>query len=178
MDEKHGSGPTVETIPEGDNRARLMCPDCGYIAYDNPKIIVGAVCVWEGRILLCRRGIPPARGRWTIPAGFMERGETLAAGAAREVWEEATARVVIGPMIGIYEIAHISQVNIVFLGTMANADHAVGAESLDVRLFAWEEIPWDDLAFPSVAWALRRFREGGGPHLGAAPPRAKPARSV
>lgn len=165
------SGPSVEIVPEGDSRPRLTCPDCGYIEYANPKIVAGAVCTWDNRILLCRRAIPPSRGKWTIPAGFLELGETTAAGAAREVLEEAGARVTIGALLGLYEIAEISQVNIVYHAPMCSPEFSAGAESLEVRLFAWEEIPWNDLAFPSVRWFLERFREGGGPAVCAAPPR-------
>ncbi len=164
-------GPSVQTVPEGDNRTRLVCPDCGYIEYANPKIVAGAVCTWEGQILLCRRAIPPSKGKWTIPAGFLELGETTAAGAAREVLEEAGAHVAVGPLLGLYEIAEISQVNVVYHAPMVSADIAAGAESLEVRLFAWDEIPWDDLAFPSVRWFLERYREGSGPQVTSAPPR-------
>jgi ADP-ribose pyrophosphatase YjhB (NUDIX family) len=163
--EKRAGGPSVETVPEGDNRTRLVCPDCGYIEYANPKIVAGAVCTWEDRILLCRRAIAPAKGLWTIPAGYLELGETTAAGAAREVMEEAGARVTIGALLGLYEIAEISQVNVVYHAPMLSGAFAAGVESLDVRLFAWEDIPWRELAFPSVRWFLERFREGGAPRV-------------
>jgi len=102
-------------------------------------------------------------GLWTIPAGFMELGETTTAGVAREVWEEARARVEVESLIGIYEIPRISQVQMIYQARMTAAEFAPGEESLDVELFTWERIPWDDLAFPSVSWALDRFRTGGGP---------------
>ncbi len=165
------TGPTIETVPEGDNRTRLVCPDCGYIEYTNPKIVVGAVCSWSGRILLCKRGIAPSRGRWTIPAGFMEIGELTAEGAAREVLEEAEARVTIESLIGIYEIPHISQVNVIYRAPMLGPECGAGEESLEAALFAWDDIPWDDLAFPSVRWSLERFAAGGGPWISVAPPR-------
>jgi ADP-ribose pyrophosphatase len=170
MDEKRGTGPSIEKIPDGDNRPRLICPDCGYIAYNNPKIIVGAVCLWEERILLCKRAIAPSKGLWTIPAGFLELGETTAGGAAREVWEEAQARVAIDRLVGVYELPHISQVNIIYQARMLSADCAPGAESEAVQLVAWDEIPWEDLAFPSVRWSLERYRDGGGPSVHAAAP--------
>lgn len=173
MDRK-AAGPIVETVPEGDNRTRLVCPDCGYIEYTNPKIVVGAVCTWEGRILLCKRGIAPARGRWTIPAGFMEVGESTAEGAAREVWEEAEARVTIEGLIGIYEIPHISQVNVIYAAPMLGPECAAGEESEAAELFDWDDIPWEELAFPSVRWSLERFTAGGGPAVGVAPPRSGP----
>jgi ADP-ribose pyrophosphatase YjhB (NUDIX family) len=169
--DRRGSGPSVKTVPEGDNRTRLVCPDCGYIEYDNPKIVAGAVCTWQERILLCRRAIPPSKGKWTIPAGYLELGETTAAGAAREVMEEAGAEVAIGALLGLYEIAEISQVNVVYHAPMRSADFAAGVESLEVRLFAWDDIPWGELAFPSVRWFLERYRAGSGPAVGISPPR-------
>jgi len=168
MTEKR-SGPCVETIPEGDNRTRLVCPDCGYIEYANPKMVVGAVCTWQSSILMCRRAIAPSLGLWTIPAGFMELGETTAEGAAREVWEEAQARVRIQELIGIYEIPHINQVNIIYRAAMSAPEFAPGPESEAVELFAWEDIPWDSLAFPSVRWSLERYRADDGPGFYAAP---------
>jgi ADP-ribose pyrophosphatase YjhB (NUDIX family) len=171
MDEKQ-PGPSVEAIPEGDNRTRLVCPDCGYVEYANPKIVVGAVCTWENRILLCKRAIAPALGRWTIPAGFLELGETTSQGAAREVWEEARARIRIEDFIGIYEIPHISQIYMIYRAPMIGPECAPGDESQEVEMLEWEAIPWDQLAFPSVVWALRRFREGGGPWFHTVPPRS------
>ena len=138
---KKTAGPTVETVPQGDNRTRLVCPDCGYIEYTNPKIVVGAVCSWEDKILLCKRAIAPSLGRWTIPAGFMEIGESTAQGAAREVWEEAEARVSIEALIGIYEIPHISQVNVIYRAPMLGPECAAGEESQAAALFSWDEIP-------------------------------------
>lgn len=155
----NGPGPSVAAVPEGDNRERLTCPDCGYIEYANPKLVVGAVCLWEEKILLCRRAIEPRIGAWTIPAGFMEVEESLAEGAAREVYEEACATVEMGDLIGIYEIPPISQVHVFHTAQMLSGDHAAGEESLETALFAWEDIPWDEIAFPSIKWALKRFGE-------------------
>ncbi len=160
-----GAGPSVKAVPDGDNKPRLVCPDCGYIEYDNPKIIVGAVCTWQDRVLLCRRAIAPRIGLWTIPAGYMELNETLADGTAREVFEEAGAQVHIGRLIGLYEIPHISQVYVIYHAPMVSAECAPGEESQEVHLFRWEGIPWDELAFPSVTWALQRFRKGGVPDI-------------
>jgi len=157
------TGPSTHTIPDGDDRPRLTCLDCGYIAYDNPKVIVGAVCVWEDKFLMCRRAIEPRKGYWTIPAGYLELNETMADGAAREAWEEATARIEITGLLGIYEIPRISQVYVIHKAVMSTPDFAAGPESEDVQLLTWDELPWDDFAFPSVSWALERFREGGGP---------------
>lgn len=163
------AGPSVEMIPEGDTRPRLVCPDCGYIAYENPKVVVGAVCTWGDRILLCRRDIEPRRAYWTIPAGFMELGESMAAGAAREVMEEACAHVEIGRLIGIYEIPRISQVHVFYRARLTAPHFAAGEESQEVLLFSWDDLPWDDLAFPSVVWALENARRGGGPFFTEAP---------
>jgi ADP-ribose pyrophosphatase YjhB (NUDIX family) len=169
MVDRKNTGPSVRTIPDGDNRHRLVCPDCGYVEYSNPKIVVGAVCEWGGRVLLCRRAIEPRQGLWTIPAGFMELGESTSQGAVREVWEEARARVAVTGLIGIYEIPEISQVQVIYRAPMTGPDHAAGEESLATALFEWADIPWDALAFPSVRWALERSREGGGPALHTAP---------
>jgi ADP-ribose pyrophosphatase YjhB (NUDIX family) len=152
------SGPRVRVIPEGDDRERLTCPDCGYIAYQNPLIIVGSVAVWEDRILLCRRAIEPGLGLWTLPAGFMEEGETTAEGAAREAWEEARARIVPEALLAIYECPRISQVQLIYRARLLSPAIAAGPESADVGLFAFDEIPWDALAFPTVRWALRDYQ--------------------
>ncbi len=165
----------VETVPEGDTHIRKVCPDCGYIKYDNPKIVAGAVCLWRDggqdeagdRVLLCRRAIEPRVGFWTIPAGYLELGESTAAGAARETLEEACAAVTIEGLIGVYEIPHISQVYVVHRARLLRPEYAPGEESQEVALFAWADIPWDAMAFPSVAWALERYGES---RPGAAPP--------
>lgn len=151
-------GKWTRVIPGGDSRERLVCSDCGFIRYDNPKIIAGAVVVHDDRFLLCRRAIEPRRGYWTLPAGFMELGETPEEGAAREAYEEATARIIVGELLGLYTIRHISQVQMIYRATLASPDFAPGVESLEVELRAWDEIPWDELAFPSVKWALDDHR--------------------
>jgi ADP-ribose pyrophosphatase YjhB (NUDIX family) len=152
-------GPVNRRIPEGDERERLVCDDCGFILYDNPKIVVGSVAVWQGGILLCRRAIEPRRGFWTLPAGYMELGETPEAGAAREAWEEARASLKVGPLLAIYSLPRISQVQLIYRAELTAPEFAPGPESEDVRLFGWDEIPWDDLAFPSVNWALHHHHE-------------------
>jgi len=154
-----GRGSFVPTIPEGDNRERMVCPDCGFINYENPKIIVGSVCVWDDRFLLCRRAINPRRGFWTLPAGFLELHEATPAGAMREAWEEANARIVIDGLLAVYDIPRISQVQLIYRAHLATPEFAAGPESLEVKLFAWSDIPWEDLAFPSVRWALDHYRE-------------------
>ena len=151
-------GPSLLTIPVGDNRERKVCPDCGFIAYENPKIVVGAVCLWGERILLCRRAIDPRAGYWTLPAGYLELNESTSIGAMREAWEEAQARIAIDGLLAVYDIPRISQVQLIYRARLVVPEIAPGPESLEVRLFAWDEIPWHDLAFPSVAWALDHFR--------------------
>lgn len=159
-------GPVTARIPEGDDRERLVCTDCGFIHYDNPKIIAGAVCTWQGKFLLCERAIEPRIGYWTIPAGFMELKESVAEGAAREVVEESGAQVEVEGLLGVFEIPRISQVYMVYKARMLSADLDPGPESLSAALFEWDDIPWDNLAFPSVRWSLEMFKNGGpGPHF-------------
>jgi len=149
-------------IPAGDNRDRLVCGDCGFIHYENPKIIVGAVVTDGGRYILCRRAIEPRRGFWTMPAGFMEVGETAEEGAAREAHEEANVDIAIDALLGVYSIAAIGQVHLIYRATLRTPGFSAGEESLEVSEFRWDEIPWEDLAFPSVHWALRHHREALG----------------
>jgi ADP-ribose pyrophosphatase YjhB (NUDIX family) len=161
--------PFVRHIPEGDNRERMVCADCGYVAYENPKVVVGSVVVADGRVLMCRRAIEPRKGFWTLPAGFMELGETLEEGAAREVLEEAEATITIEGILGVFSIARIGQVQVIFRARFKDTGTPVfgaGPESLDVRLFAPDEIPWDEIAFPSVRWALNAWQETGSGPMG------------
>ena len=156
------SGPRVAKIPAGDDRMRLVCPDCDFVAYVNPRIVVGAVATWQGRVLLAKRAIEPRKGYWTIPAGFLEVGETIAAGAVRETWEEAGARIAVDDLLGVYNLPHIGQVYMVFRAGMLSPAFSAGTESEAVGLFGWDEIPWADLAFPAVQWSLRHYREREG----------------
>jgi ADP-ribose pyrophosphatase YjhB (NUDIX family) len=153
--------------PQGDEKDRLVCDDCGYINYINPKIIVGAVCTWEDKFLLCERAIEPRIGYWTIPAGYMEENETTPAGAAREAWEEAEAEIEIDGLLAIYDIPRISQVQMIFRARLKSPDIGIGVESSAVGLYTWDEIPWDHIAFPTVRWALNHYRETEGKPLGA-----------
>ena len=151
-------GSTVELrIPAGDSLPRHTCASCGSIHYLNPKIIVGAIPEWEGRVLLCRRAIEPRHGFWTLPAGFMENAETTAQAAARETLEEACARIEVGDMFTLINVPHISQVHIVYRARLLDLDFRPGEESLDVALFAEDEIPWDEIAFRTIALTLRRY---------------------
>ena len=156
------SGPRLLTVPPGDDRERLVCPDCGFIAYRNPLIVVGSVAVWQECILLCRRAIEPCRGLWTLPAGFMEEHETTTEGAAREAWEEAGARIEIDDLLAIYQIPRISQVHMMYRARLLTDEIAAGIESAAVGLFDWDDIPWGELAFPTVLWALRDYRSRRG----------------
>lgn len=153
-------------IPEGDNRERFVCDDCNTIHYQNPKIVAGCIPEWQGRILLCKRAIEPRYGLWTLPAGFMENGETTEQAAMRETWEEACARVEITGLYGLFSIPHISQVYMFYRGELVNGTFSVGVESLECDLFSEAEIPWDQLAFPVVKETLSRYyedsKQGGG----------------
>jgi ADP-ribose pyrophosphatase YjhB (NUDIX family) len=149
----------VKATPAGDDHERDVCAHCGFIDYKNPKIVVGSVVSHGGAVLLCRRAIDPRKGYWTLPAGYLELGETVEDGARREAYEEARIRPVFDQVLAIYSVPRISQVQIMFRGTLAEPDFAPGPESLEVQLFAWDDIPWPDLAFPTVGWALRQWKE-------------------
>jgi ADP-ribose pyrophosphatase YjhB (NUDIX family) len=136
-----------------------VCDNCGQIHYVNPKLVVGSVPEYEGRILICKRGIEPRLGYWTIPAGFMENDETLEAGAAREASEEARIQVEIGSLLLLANVTSARQVHVFFRSRMLTPDFAVTPESLEVKLIDERDIPWDQLAFPSTEYALRRFVE-------------------
>lgn len=154
-----GSPRVEHRVPAGDNRPRHTCLDCGYIHYVNPKMVVGCVPEWQGRILLCRRAIEPRLGYWTAPAGFMEVGETLEQAAARETLEEACARVTVEDMFAVVNVVHAEQVHIMFRASLLAEEFAAGDESLEVGLFHEHEIPWQEIAFPSVRFSLERFLE-------------------
>ena len=152
--------PVELRTPQDDHRERYVCTACDTIHYQNPKSIVGAIPEWEdGRILLCLRAIEPRHGLWTLPAGFMENGETAAQGAARETLEEANARVDIHELLGLYNLPYINQVQMLFRATLLDLDFSPGVESLDVQLFKEEDIPWEQLAFRPVRYALEHYFE-------------------
>ena len=152
-------GPVNRRIPEGDSRERLVCDDCGFVLYANPKVVVGSVAVWRGRVLLGRRAIEPRAGFWTLPAGYLEAGETAAEGALREAREETGARLALERVLAVYSIPRIGQVQIIYAARLLSPHVEARDETLEVGLFAWEELPWADLAFPSVRWALEHWRE-------------------
>jgi len=151
----NGGDNFIERIPDGDDRTRLVCQDCGFINYQNPKIVVGVVASWEERVLLCRRAIEPRTGYWTLPAGYMELRESAADGAKREAWEEARAELEIDQLLAVYSIPRISQVQLIFRANLLSEKVSAGPETQEVMLCRKEDIPYDDLAFPSVHWALR-----------------------
>lgn len=151
--------PVVRKIPPGDNLPRYVCDKCRTVHYHNPKIVAGCIPEWANSILLCRRAIEPRYGLWTFPAGFMETGESTDEAAARETLEEAHADVEITSLYAVLSLPHISQVYMVFRGRMRRPDYKPGAESLEVQLFPLSAIPWDNLAFPVVQEALRRYAE-------------------
>ena len=151
-------GAAVELrIPPGDTLPRYVCRQCTTVHYQNPKLVVGALAQWEDRILLCRRAIEPRHGFWTLPAGFMENDETTAQAAARETLEEACARIEVGELYTLIDVPHISQVHIVYRARLLDLDFRAGEESLDVALFTEDEIPWEQIAFRSIAISLRHF---------------------
>ena len=150
-------------VPPGDTLERRICDHCGFTDYQNPKIVVGSVVRHEGRILLCRRAIEPRRGFWTIPAGYLELNESPEEGARREAREEAGADLVLGDLLAVYSVTRLSQVQLIYRATLRSGEVAAGPESLEVAFFAPEDIPYHELAFPSVHWALehdRRAEEG------------------
>jgi ADP-ribose pyrophosphatase YjhB (NUDIX family) len=146
-------------VPPGEDRDRHVCGACGTVHYVNPKVIVGSVCTLGDRLLLCRRAIEPRSGFWTIPAGFLELGETAEEGARREAWEEARARIAIEGLIAAYSVPRIAQVQLLYRARLLDAAVEPGPESLEVMLVGWDAILWEDLAFPSVRWVLRRAGE-------------------
>ena len=149
-------GPVQLRQPPGETTDRHVCARCGTIHYQNPKVVVGAVCTHGERVLLCRRAIPPRRGFWTIPAGYLEIGESTEAGAKREAYEEARARIEIRGLLAVYNVVRIQQVQILYLADLVSPDVAPGEETLELDLFRWRDVPWADLAFPTVHWVLER----------------------
>ncbi|MDR2839139.1 MAG: NUDIX hydrolase [Azonexus sp.] len=144
-------------IPPGDNLPRHVCPACGYIQYQNPRLVVGCVVEHEERILLCQRAIEPRKGFWTLPAGFMENGESTAAAAIRETLEEAGARIIIDAPFAMINVTPINQVHLFYRGRLAEPGYSAGEESLAVALFAPADIPWPEISFGSVSLCLERY---------------------
>lgn len=153
----HCAHPVVLEIPPSDSQPRFLCTSCAKIHYENPKMVVGCIPLWQDRILLCQRNIEPARGLWTLPAGYLECGETAAEGAARETLEESGGIVLDLQPYRLFEITHISQIYLMFLAQLQNSEVRVTDESMDVRFFREQHIPWDSIAFPVIEQTLRSF---------------------
>jgi len=159
-------------VPHGDDRTRRVCSHCSFIDYENPKIVAGSVVTRDEQILLCKRAIEPRKGFWTLPAGYMEQGETIEEAAAREAREEACAEIEIDRVLAMYTVARIGQVQIMFRAKLVS-DIAAGPESEAVGLYDWKDIPWSQLAFPTVVWALTHYAESR--HIDAFAPFTNPA---
>ena len=149
--------PVTSQIPEGDDRKRYVCDNCRAIHYQNPKVVVGCIPEYEGKILLCKRAIQPRYGYWTVPAGFLENGETISDGAGREALEEADAKVEHLALYTLFNLTDIHQIYMIFRSRLLSLDFGAGIESLEVRLFEEKEIPWDEIAFMSIKESLRLF---------------------
>ena len=149
--------PVSQIVPEGDNRLRHFCSHCGTIHYSNPNNVCGAILTSGDKVLLCRRAIEPRHGLWTLPAGFMENGETITEAAARETMEEANAASHNLQLFGVFSLPHISQVYMMFKGELSGDQHAPGSESLETELFSFQDIPWQQLAFPVIDYSLHLF---------------------
>ena len=155
----HCGAKVEQRIPSGETLLRAVCPDCGIIHYQNPKIVAGCIPEWEGQILLCRRAIEPRLGYWTFPAGFMELGESTEEAAMRETLEEANASVIIHSLFGIFSLPHVSQVYVIYRAALQDPEFRPGEESLETQLISLEKIPWEQLAFPVIVGTLRRYVE-------------------
>lgn len=154
----HCGSPAQETIPAGDSKVRIVCPACGYIHYENPKLICGALVRHNEQILICRRAIEPQYGKWTLPAGFMEIGETMLEGAMRETIEEAAAVAKDAHLYCLFDIPYLGQVHAMYLSNLSeDGRFGVGVESLECRLVSEDDIPWDDLAFRTIRMTLAHF---------------------
>jgi len=146
-------------VPEGDDRQRHVCPACGHIHYINPRLVVGCIVEWKNKVLLCQRAIEPMYGMWTAPAGFLEAGETAADGAKRETHEEAKAAVEIIAPYTLFNLTFINQIYLMFRARLIDGRFDVGTESLAVRLFAEDEVPWDEIAFTAIRRTLGHYFE-------------------
>lgn len=153
----HCGAPVSLKIPAGDSLPRHVCDQCGTIHYQNPKVVVGALVEWEDSILMCRRAIEPRYGFWTLPAGFMENNETCGGAALRETFEEAGARIALGPMFSFVDLPHISQIHIIYRAQLLDLDFKPGEESLEASLMSEKDIPWSEIAFRSVDYTLKCF---------------------
>ena len=144
-------------MPLGDNRQRYHCLDCNSVFYENPKIVAGCIPVWKDKILMCKRGIEPRYGLWTLPAGFMENGESTKEAAERETMEEAGTKVKDSRLYALFNLPQINQVYMMFLSNLYEPAFKAGEESLDCKLCLESEIPWDQIAFPTITYSLKLF---------------------
>lgn len=149
--------PVMRRIPENDSRERYVCGSCDMVHYENPRNVVGTIPLWQDKIMLCRRAIEPRYGYWTLPAGFMEIGESPQAGAVRETLEEAGVQVQIGELFALVNATYAQQVHLFYLAKMPSEDYLGGIESLEVRLFHEADIPWSELAFQTSYHTLKLF---------------------
>ena len=154
-----GSNSIQEKKPGGDTHFRKVCSACDNIIYENPKVVVGSVCTYENKFLMCKRAIEPQKGLWTLPAGYLENNESVEEGAIREAYEEAYAKIRIKNLLAVYSLKHVEQIQILFHSELLDLNIKPGIESLEVSLFDWDKIHWDNIAFPSVVWALNNFKE-------------------
>jgi ADP-ribose pyrophosphatase YjhB (NUDIX family) len=154
---KCGSNQISLVIPEGDSRERYVCGGCGTIHYQNPRLVVGTIPTYEGKILMCKRNIEPRKGFWNLPIGFMENGETMPEGAMRETWEETGARVKIVRLHTTYHVLHVNQVLMFYIAEMDSPTFEAGIESQDVQLFDIKDIPWEQIAFPAHRFVLENY---------------------
>ena len=152
-----GSAVEYRIPDDGDTRERAVCPACHTIHYENPLNVVGTIPVLNGKVLLCKRNIEPRKGKWTLPAGFMELQETSAQGAARETVEEAGAQFTLGPLFSLLNVPRVGQVHLFYRATLLSDVFAPGYETMEARLFTEEEVPWDELAFRTVRETLLRY---------------------
>lgn len=146
-------------IPEGDNRERYVCDSCNTIHYSNPNVVVGTLPAFEDKILLCKRAIEPRVGLWTVPAGFLENGESLLQGAWRETKEETQAEVDMKEILTIFNIPQINQIYVIYRANIEDNSFGPTSESLDVKLFSYDEVPWEELAFPFVPKTINHYYE-------------------
>jgi len=149
--------PVAMKIPPGDNLPRHVCDACSAIHYSNPKMVIGCIPEWRDQVLLCRRAIEPRYGLWTLPAGFMENGETVAQAALRETLEEAQARVELSEIFSVLSVPHVNQVHIFYRARLIDLDFGPGTESLEVQLFPEAAIPWREIAFRTVSATLKHY---------------------
>jgi ADP-ribose pyrophosphatase YjhB (NUDIX family) len=152
-----GSAALEHRVPDADTLPRYVCSNCGTIHYQNPKVVVGCLPEWEGQVLLCKRAIEPRYGLWTLPAGFLENGETIVAGAERETAEEARARIEVGALYTVISLPQINQLYVMFRARLLDLGFGPGPESLEVRLFDEAAIPWNELAFRTITRTLRNY---------------------